>query len=109
PSTPSHDPPSDRAHSSSQSPQHFVLPIRPTSSSPLPPSTAGGSPSSPATTLPVPGVGRPLLQLELIRCRAGESADFEVEACDSKGRLALPSHLVDRSAQKDIGQRRASA
>ena len=23
--------------------------------------------------------------LELIRCRAGESADFEVEACNAKG------------------------
>jgi protein ImuA len=51
----------------------------------------------------------PLWQLELIRCRAGESADFEVEACDAKGRLALPSNLVDRPGQKDIGQRRASA
>ena len=48
----------------------------------------------PATPLPVPGVGRARWQLELIRCRAGESADFEVEACDAKGRLALPSELV---------------
>jgi protein ImuA len=31
----------------------------------------------PATPLPVPGVGRARWQLELIRCRAGESADFE--------------------------------
>jgi protein ImuA len=30
----------------------------------------------PATPLPVPGVGRPRWQLELIRCRAGESADW---------------------------------
>ena len=29
-----------------------------------------------------------------IRGRAGESADFEVAACDPKGRLALPSRLV---------------
>ena len=42
----------------------------------------------PATPLPVSGVGRPRWQLELIRCRAGESVDFEVEACDAKGRLA---------------------
>src|SRR5580700_1710479 len=63
----------------------------------------------PSTPLPVPGVGRARWQLELIRCRAGESADFEVEACDAQGRLALPSDLVDRPVQKDIGQRRASA
>jgi protein ImuA len=60
----------------------------------------------PATPLPVPGVGRPRWQLELIRCRAGESADFEVEACDAKGRLALPSAPVH--GEKDIGRRRAS-
>src|SRR5437016_1592792 len=63
----------------------------------------------PSTPLPVPGVGRARWQLELIRCRAGENADFEVEACDAKGRLALPSNLVDRPGQKDVGQRRASA
>ena len=63
----------------------------------------------PSTPLPVPGVGRARWQLELIRCRAGESADFEVEACDAKGRLALPSDLVDGPAQKEIGRRRASA
>jgi DNA-binding transcriptional LysR family regulator len=31
------------------------------------------------------GVGRPRWLVELIRCRAGESADFELEACDDKG------------------------
>jgi protein ImuA len=62
----------------------------------------------PATPLPVPGVGRPRWQLELIRCRAGESADFEVEACDAKGRLALPSKLAHEPAEKDIGRRRAA-
>jgi len=62
----------------------------------------------PSTPLPAPGVGRARWQLELIRCRAGESADFEVEACDAKGRLALPSNLVHRSGPKEIGQRRAA-
>jgi protein ImuA len=57
----------------------------------------------PATPLPVPGVGRPRWQLELIRCRAGETADFEVDACDAKGRLALLSGLVHGPAEKDIG------
>ena len=63
----------------------------------------------PSTPLPVPGVGRARWQLELIRCRAGESADFEVEACDAKGRLALPSDLVHGSGQTEAGRRRASA
>jgi hypothetical protein len=34
----------------------------------------------------------------LIRCRAG--ANFEVEACDAKGRLALPADLADRVRRK---------
>ena len=63
----------------------------------------------PSTPLPVPGVGRARWLLELIRCRAGESADFEVEACDAEGRLALPSYLADRPDAKDAGRRRASA
>jgi protein ImuA len=58
----------------------------------------------PSTPLPVPGVGRPRWQLELIRSRAGESADFEVEACDAKGRLALPSNLVLGPVEKNISQ-----
>ncbi|MGQ0444802.1 MAG: ImuA family protein [Beijerinckiaceae bacterium] len=63
----------------------------------------------PATQLPVPGVGRARWRLELIRCRAGESADFEVEACDAKGRLALPAELVHGPGQKEIGRRRAAS
>jgi protein ImuA len=62
----------------------------------------------PSTPLPVPGIGRPRWRLELIRCRAGGSADFEVEACDAKGRLALPSNLVDGPGQEANGQRRAT-
>jgi len=52
----------------------------------------------PSTPLPVPGVGRSRWLVELIRARAGESADFELEACDEKGRLAIPAELVYRSA-----------
>jgi protein ImuA len=54
------------------------------------------------TVLPA-SVGRPRWQLELIRCRAGESADFKVEACDAKGRLALrpwPPLALIGSSQK---------
>jgi protein ImuA len=50
----------------------------------------------PSTPLPVPGVGRARLRLELVRCRGGESAEFEVEACDAQGRLALPAEMARR-------------
>ncbi|MFG1428811.1 ImuA family protein [Roseixanthobacter glucoisosaccharinicivorans] len=63
----------------------------------------------PSAPLPVPGVGRPRWLLELIRNRAGECADFVVEACDDQGHLALPSELAHGPAQKDVGRRRASA
>ncbi len=56
----------------------------------------------PSGPLPVPGVGRPRWLLELIRARAGESADFKVEACDDKGRLALPSEVAYRSPPEEI-------
>jgi protein ImuA len=62
----------------------------------------------PSSPLPVPGVGRARWRLELIRCRAGESADFEVEACDGKGRLALPADMADRSDQTKPRRRRAA-
>jgi len=62
----------------------------------------------PSHPLPVPGIGRPRWRLELVRCRGGESACFEVEACDAQGRLALPSDLVHGSGQKAIGQRRTA-
>jgi protein ImuA len=63
----------------------------------------------PSSPLPVSGVGRARWLLELIRCRAGDSADFEVEAPDAKGRIDLPSELVYGSPQKEIGRRFASA
>jgi protein ImuA len=62
----------------------------------------------PSEPLPVPGVGRHRWLVELIRCRAGDSADFEVEACDASGRLALPAHMADGSHQK-TGRRRGSS
>ena len=63
----------------------------------------------PSTPLPVPGVGRARWFVELIRCRAGECAEFVVEACDEEGRLALPADLADRSAASRTGCLRASA
>ena len=63
----------------------------------------------PSAPLPVEGVGRPRWLIELIRCRAGESADFELEACNDTGRLALPSDLVHGPGQTEVRRRRASA
>ncbi|TAL80939.1 MAG: damage-inducible protein [Beijerinckiaceae bacterium] len=63
----------------------------------------------PSTPLPVQGVGRPRWLIELIRCRAGESANFELEACDDTGHLRLPADLVYRSGQAEGGRRSASA
>jgi len=55
----------------------------------------------PSSPLPIPGVGRPRWLVELIRARAGECADFVVEACDDQGRLALPADVADRQAATD--------
>lgn len=63
----------------------------------------------PSAALPVPGLGRARWLVELIRCRAGESADFEVEACDAKGRIAILSKVANRSPQKEAWRRIASA
>jgi protein ImuA len=62
----------------------------------------------PSTPLPVPGIGRNRWRLELIRCRAGESAAFEVEACDATGRLALPANPIHGSGPKEFLQCRVS-
>ena len=35
--------------------------------------------------------------------QGGRNADFEVEACDAKGRIALPSQVVDRPFAKKSG------
>ncbi|BBK33443.1 hypothetical protein STHU_40770 [Allostella humosa] len=59
--------------------------------------------------LPVPGVGRARWHLELIRCRAGESADFEVEACDAAGRIALAADVADRPAEAQTWWQSATA
>ena len=62
----------------------------------------------PSTALPVPGVGRSRWLVELIRARAGESADFELEACDDTGHLALPADLADGPAAAGQWRRRAT-
>jgi protein ImuA len=51
----------------------------------------------PSEELPVPGVGRARWLLELMRSRAGECAEFEVGACDDKGRIHISSRPVHGS------------
>ena len=63
----------------------------------------------PSSPLPVAGVGRARWQVELIRCKAGECADFELEAPDETGRLALPADLADRSLAAEPWQERAAS
>lgn len=62
----------------------------------------------PSNPLPVPGLGRARWLVELIRARAGQSSDFEVEACDTKGHIALPSEVAFRSPHKEVRQHIAS-
>ena len=62
----------------------------------------------PSVSLPVPGVGRHRWLVELIRARAGESADYELEACDDTGRLAFPANLVNRSGAAESWRRGTS-
>jgi protein ImuA len=51
-----------------------------------------------------PGIGRPLWRVELLRCRGGVPAAWDVEACDATGVVAFSAALADRSAPS---QRRA--
>ena len=46
----------------------------------------------------VPGLGRARWQLDLVRCRGGVPANWVVEACDAKGRLALAADISHRQA-----------
>ncbi|MHC2219433.1 ImuA family protein [Rhizobium leguminosarum] len=53
----------------------------------------------PSDPLPVPGVGRARWLAELIRIKAGESADFVIGACDGQGRISISSDAADGSSQ----------
>ena len=63
----------------------------------------------PSAPLPVPGIGRSRWLLELTRCRAGETAEFEVESSDAEGRIAFSSRLADRSPETGSWRVGASA
>jgi len=45
-----------------------------------------------------PGVGHPRWRVELLRCRGGEPACWEVEGADATGHVSLASALADRPA-----------
>jgi len=63
---------------------------------------------APSEFLPAPGLGRERWQVELLRCRGAEPFSWILEACDAKGRLALPADLADRPDQAPV-RRAASA
>ena len=62
----------------------------------------------PSSPLPVPGVGRPRWLVELIRARAGESFEMELEACDATGRLGLVPDVADGAAAAHEGRHSAA-
>ncbi|AJC79797.1 inducible mutagenesis protein ImuA 1 [Rhizobium etli bv. phaseoli str. IE4803] len=53
----------------------------------------------PSEALPVAGVGRARWLAELMRVKAGECAEFEIGACDAKGRICLLPVSADGSDQ----------
>ncbi len=63
----------------------------------------------PATREVVAGLmGRPRWLVEMMRCRGAQACEWELEACDEKGRLAVPAELADRSAAQSQRSRRAA-
>jgi protein ImuA len=63
---------------------------------------------APSMPLPHPGVGRSCWHVELVRQRGGNPFSLIVEACDGKGRLALPAPARDRAAAAAGAARRAA-
>jgi protein ImuA len=63
----------------------------------------------PSSPLPTPGVGRARWFIELIRCKAGERVEIELEACDAAGRLALPADVAYGPLAAPSWRRRAAA
>jgi protein ImuA len=62
----------------------------------------------PSSPLPVAGIGRERWLLELIRARAGECFDLEVESCDGQGCIAVPAPLANRPSETAFGHRYAA-
>ncbi|WP_040409959.1 ImuA family protein [Asticcacaulis sp. AC402] len=53
--------------------------------------------------LPVPGIGTARWRLELLRCKGGNTAEFDVEAHNGQAGLALSAPLADRPAAAAAG------
>ncbi|EUB98036.1 hypothetical protein PMI07_006350 [Rhizobium sp. CF080] len=62
----------------------------------------------PSEPLPVAGVGRARWLAELMRVKAGECAEFEIGACDAKGRVCLLPVSADGSNASSWRGSRAS-
>ncbi|MDK2768083.1 MAG: protein ImuA [Sphingomonas sp.] len=63
---------------------------------------------APSVALPHAGVGRPCWSVDLVRQRGGNPFSLIVEACDGKGRLALPAPARLRAAAADGAVSRAA-
>jgi protein ImuA len=63
---------------------------------------------APSVPLGHPGVGSSCWSVELVRQRGGNPFSLIVEACDGKGRLALPAPARDRAAAAAGASRRAA-
>ena len=53
------------------------------------------------------GVGQARWLVEMLRCRGGQPADFEVEACDAQGSIHISAAMADRPAAQEDGRFRA--
>jgi protein ImuA len=51
---------------------------------------------APSEPIPAPGLGRVKWQVDLVRCRGGTPRSWILEACNAKGRLAVPAALTGR-------------
>lgn len=51
-----------------------------------------------------PGVGRPRWRLDLLRCRGGKPASWQVEVRDAAGALSLAAALADRPAPQEFAR-----
>jgi protein ImuA len=52
-----------------------------------------------------PGVGRPRWRVELLRCRGGKPACWDVEGADATGHVSLAAALADRPARPVSSER----
>jgi len=62
----------------------------------------------PSERTPWAGVGRARWLVELVRQRNGNPFSLELEACDAKGRLALPAATGDRTPAQERASRHAA-